>query len=86
MADRLTLQLSKLEDFAQWAVEQGFNREPAKSHAREILRLRFENESPLIFYQRNNCNYVTVPSGGKHTVTGYALVTRWLRSLMGKQL
>ena len=79
MAERLTLQLSNLETFAAWAVSQGFKREAAKSHAREILRLRLDKEPPLIFYQRNNVDYVTIPSGGTRTITGYALVTRWLR-------
>lgn len=83
---RYQLLLSKVEDFAQWAMAQGFTREPALARVSEVLRLRWEKEPPLIFYSNKGSPYVSIPlashraGGFRRTVTHAGLVTRWLRT------
>lgn len=52
MADRSTLHVSKLDDFAAWAESQGFTREPTRG-TWERLRLHHpKRRHPLIVYER----------------------------------
>lgn len=80
MADRSTLALSKLEEFAEWAVRTGhFVRVPTKGHY-EVLRLVRRNgikgAAPLLYYRKD--------TGGQFHATAQrgaalGLVKRWLR-------
>ena len=85
--NRCQLHLTKLEEFAAWAISLGFKREEALSRSCEVLRLRWEKEPPLIFYTRGGCDHATIPlsthgvnSNKQRSFTHAGLVTRWLRS------
>ena len=79
MAQRDLLALSKIDEFAAWAKTQGFEREPIRGPY-EVLRLRFEDSPPLLYFTRT-----ATLSGGKpvHATAqhdGAQLVRRWIRS------
>lgn len=70
--------MDRLEDFAAWAIREGFKREEPKGDY-EVLRLRWEKHPPYLFFARNSSL-----SGGKlvHvTCQGEAtqIVKRWIR-------
>ena len=76
---RCLLALHKLEEFAAWAVADGFVREPTKGFY-EVLRLRWgqlvdgRRMQPYIFFKRDGAKHATTQSEGTQ------LVARWLRS------
>ena len=70
---------SKLEEFAAWAEERGWRREPTKGHY-EVLRLSKHADGRIIFYQRDRSRHVTIGSDQRR---GYALVQRWMRERDG---
>lgn len=77
---RSLLALSKLEEFAAWAIADGFVREDTKGEY-EVLRLRWAEKinghrmQPYIFYKRIGAQHVTSQAEGTQ------LVSRWLKSL-----
>ena len=70
---RNLLALSKLEEFAKWAVSQGYRREPTKG-TYEVLRLRKKGESPVLYFKRDKGEHAT--SYGE----GTALVKQWINT------
>lgn len=80
MADRASLHLSKLDDFAAFAATRGFVREPTKG-AYEVLRLRRGQEPPLLYYRRHG-DHASIPEyfgkGAKNPSQG--LVSAWFRA------
>jgi hypothetical protein len=75
MADRTRnlLHRSKLEEFKQWAVGQGY-REDTGSGLYQVLRLRPpEGSGMIVFYERDSGKHVTSHDEGT------SLVRRWLR-------
>ena len=70
---RNLLALTKLVDFAAWAVCQGYKVEPVKG-AYEVLRLRKKGESPILFFRRDGAQHAT--SYGE----GTALVQLWINT------
>lgn len=74
MADRASLHLTKLDEFAEFAATRGYVREPTKG-AYEVLRLRRGNEPPLLYYQRHG-DHASIPQTmGKNPAEG--LVHAW---------
>jgi len=77
---RSMLAMSKLEEFAAWAIADGFVREPTKGEY-EVLRLRWGQKidgrkmQPYIFFQRSGAQHATSQAEGSQ------LVSRWLKSL-----
>ena len=70
---RGTLHVSRLDAFATWAAEQGYQREPTKGQPfHEALRLRSFGQRPLIFYYWNDQHLTAYGPG-------LALVRRWQR-------
>lgn len=76
MADRATLHLSKLDEFATFAeFMAGYTRLPVIGDY-EVLRLRKGVRPPLVFYARASATeHATIPRG-----EGIQLVRYWLRS------
>jgi len=76
---RNMLHESKIEEFAAWAVADGFVREDTKG-TYEVLRLRWGQKidgrkiQPYIFFQRDRSCHATSQAEGSQ------LVARWLRS------
>lgn len=76
---RNMLALSKLEEFAAWAIADGFMREDTKGEY-EVLRLRWGQKidghkmQPYIFYKRDGAQHATSQAEGTQ------LVSRWLKS------
>jgi hypothetical protein len=70
---RNLLSLSKIEEFATWAVSQGFKREPPKG-TYEILRLRKKGESPVLFFKRDKGEHATSYGDGTN------LVKQWINT------
>lgn len=70
---RSLLAISKIEEFAAWAIADGFTRETCKS-TWEVLRLRWPGHQPYIFFTRGGAQHATSQSEGTQ------LVKRWLRS------
>jgi hypothetical protein len=68
----MTLHLTKLDAFANWAAQQGYVREQTKG-VYEVLRLRREPEPPLLYYRHEGGDHAT--STGRAT----SLVDRWIR-------
>ena len=69
MADRATLHLSKLDDFAAFAGTRGYEREPTKG-AYEVLRLRKGDAPPLLYYRRHG-DHASIPqTQGKNPAEG----------------
>jgi len=77
MRSRSTLHKSKLEDFAQWLEDRGWEHEETGGY--EVLRMRWPEEPPLIVYTKNDPK--------EHYTTfgiGQDLVIQWLRERKGK--
>lgn len=76
---RSLLHENKIEEFAAWAIADGFDREPTKG-VYEVLRLRWREKidgrrmQPYIFFKRDRSSHVTSQAEGTQ------LITRWLRS------
>ena len=70
---RNLLALSKMEEFAKWAVSHGYRREPTKG-TYEVLRLRRKGESPVLYFKRDGAQHAT--SYGE----GTALVQLWINT------
>jgi|GEM_PF-2360147 hypothetical protein len=70
---RNLLALTKLVDFAAWAVCQGYKVEPTKG-TYEVLRLRRKSESPVLYFRRDKGEHAT--SYGE----GTALVQLWINT------
>ena len=79
MATRELLALSKIDEFADWAVHQGFTRNPTKGDY-EVLRLQFEKQKPIIFFQRLSTRSGGNPIHATAQHDGAQLVRRWLRT------
>ena len=75
---RNLLALSKLEEFAVWAVSQGYRREPTKG-TYEVLRLRKKGESPVLFFRRDKGEHATSYGDGT------ALVQLWINTRKEKK-
>lgn len=73
MAHRDLLALHKIDEFAAWAVTQGYVREETKGSF-EVLRLRKGNDPPKIYFTR---------AGAKEHAScqdaSVGLVRRWIR-------
>lgn len=75
---RSMLAMSKLEEFAAWAIADGFAREDTKG-TYEVLRLRWAEKidgrrmQPYIFFKRDRSDHVTSQAEGSQ------LISRWLR-------
>ena len=76
---RSLLALAKLEEFAAWAVTQGYRREPTKGDY-EILRFRKKGEAPLLYFKREK----GMMGGESQHATSYGygttLVQQWLNT------
>jgi hypothetical protein len=76
VTDRRTLHISKIDEFARWAVEHGYVREPVKGDY-VVLRLRKRfptRDAPLVFYQKlPPTEHVTAYGDG------YRLISQWLK-------
>ena len=70
---RSLLAMSKLEEFAEWAVKDGFTREPTKGEY-EVLRLRWPKMQPFIYFRRTGAQHATSQAEGTQ------LVARWLKA------
>lgn len=76
---RSMLALSKLEEFAAWAIADGFVREDTKGEY-EVLRLRWGQKidgirmQPYIFYKRIGAQHATSQAEGTQ------LISRWLKA------
>jgi hypothetical protein len=75
---RNLLALTKLVDFAAWAVSQGYRREPTKG-AYEVLRLRRKGESPVLFFKRDRGEHAT------SYAEGTTLVQQWINTRKEKK-
>jgi hypothetical protein len=75
---RNLLAMTKLVDFAAWAVSQGYNREPTKG-TYEVLRLRKKGMSPVLFFKRDKGEHAT--SYGE----GTTLVQLWINTRKEKK-
>lgn len=77
---RSLLAMSKLEEFAVWAIADGFVREPTKGEY-EVLRLRWgekingQRMQPYIFFRSDGAQHATSQAEGTQ------LVARWLKSV-----
>ena len=78
MHTRELLALSRLEEFAAWAIAEGFTREPAKGDY-EVLRLRWPGQPPLIYFTRLSTHAGGDPVHATAQHEGSKLVKRWLR-------
>lgn len=76
---RSLLAISKLEEFAAWAIADGFVREDTKGEY-EVLRLRWGQKidgrwmQPYIFFRRNGSLHATSQAEGTQ------LIARWLKA------
>jgi hypothetical protein len=76
---RSLLAISKLEEFAAWAIADGFVREETKGEY-EVLRLRWAEKingqrmQPYIFFRRDGAQHATSQAEGTQ------LVARWLKA------
>lgn len=78
VADRATLALSKLDEFAEWAAVHGWVREPTRGRD-EILRLRHSaRRHPFLAYGRSP-EHATVPRDPDGREFNMQLVRRWIR-------
>ena len=75
---RSLLALTKLVDFAAWAVCQGYKVEPTKG-SYEVLRLRKKGENPVLYFKRDKGDHAT--SYGE----GTALVQKWINTRKEKK-
>jgi hypothetical protein len=75
---RNLLALTKIADFAAWAVSQGYRREPTKG-SYEVLRLRKKGEAPVLFFKRDRGDHATSYGDGT------ALVQKWVNSRKTKK-
>ena len=77
--NRALLAVAKLEEFAAWAVTQGWQREATKGDY-EVLRLRFpgKGKKPLLFYRKDRTAGGGEPKHLTCQSDGTALVLRWL--------
>jgi hypothetical protein len=75
---RNLLALTKLVDFAAWAVCQGYKVEPTKG-SYEVLRLRKKGESPVLFFKRDKGQHATSYGDGT------ALVQLWVNTRKEKK-
>ena len=73
-ANRSKLHVSKVDEFARWAVTVGYTREETRGDY-EALRLADGSGSPVTFYQRTGTEHLTVPFG-----LADRLVDKWLRT------
>lgn len=74
MADRCTLHLSKLDEFAAWCSGEGWVKEDHSRNEFAVLRLR-RGKEVVVFYARNYAReHASVPDG-----VGSALIDRWLK-------
>lgn len=71
---RSLLALAKLEEFAAWAIAQGYRREPVKG-TYEVLRLRKQGESPVLYFKRDKGPFHATSYG-----EGTALVQKWINT------
>ncbi len=81
MAVRSRLHHTKIEEFAVWAIAQGFQRLPTKGDY-EVLRLKKDGRDPVIMYKRLSTDHVSTFGYGS------VLVNRWLaekKQLRGKK-
>jgi hypothetical protein len=76
---RSLLALTKLVDFAAWAVCQGYRVEPTKG-TYEVLRLRKKGEAPLLYFRRDKGSFGGEPQHATSYGEGTALVQQWLNS------
>jgi hypothetical protein len=74
MADRATLHLSKLKEFAEWATTRGFVREEPKD-CYGVLRLRHRDKGVVVYYKRAGAKEHATATAG----LGESLVRQWLR-------
>lgn len=81
LASRGKLHESKVEEFAAWAEQNGYRREPVPPKAAyEALRLRaVDGGAPILFHRRTHANMF----GGRPlhltvSIDGQRLVCRWL--------
>jgi hypothetical protein len=75
---RNLLALTKVVDFAAWAVCQGYKVEPTKG-AYEVLRLRKKGESPVLFFRRDRGEHAT------SYAEGTTLVQQWINTRKEKK-
>ena len=76
---RSLLALTKLVDFAAWAVCQGYKVEPTKG-TYEVLRLRKKGEAPLLYFRRDKGSFGGEPQHATSYGDGTTLVYQWLNS------
>ena len=76
---RSLLALTKLVDFAAWAVCQGYTIEPTKGKY-EVLRLRKKGQSPLLYFRREKGMMGGEPEHATSYGDGTTLVQQWLNS------
>lgn len=69
---RSLLAMFKLEEFAAWAIADGFVREDTKGEY-EVLRLRWPKMQPYIYFRRIGAQHVTSQAEGTQ------LISRWMR-------
>ena len=76
---RSLLALAKLEEFAVWAVTQGYRREPTKG-SYEILRLRKKGEAPVLYFRRDKGMMGGEPQHATSYGDGTTLVQQWINN------
>ncbi len=79
-ADRGQLHESKVDDFAAWAEQNGYRREPVAEKAKyERLRLRATSGgAPILFFKRERLNCGGgAPQHLSTSADGLRLVRRW---------
>jgi hypothetical protein len=76
---RSLLALSMLRVFEEWAVTQGYRREPTKG-SYEILRLRKKGEAPVLYFRRDKGSFGGEPQHATSYGEGTKLVQRWINT------
>lgn len=71
---RNLLHRSKLDEFVEWAVSNGYRREQTAASPFEVARLTKDGSSrPIIIYQRLSGDHLTTFAAGTE------LVNRWIK-------
>lgn len=71
MRNRCKLHLTKVDEFADFVSSLGYQREPTKGYY-EVLRIRKDNEPPVLFYNRKGMtDHATVYGKGLGLVEKY---------------
>jgi len=76
---RALLALSKIDEFAAWAITQGYTRETPKG-TYEVLRLRIKGQAPLLYFKKAESASGGDPQHATSYGEGTGLVKRWINN------